>query len=52
MPCLFMFRYDYVKVKSVLVKNKVKLLEAVLKYAGQPTPRPLPSPFSKHYIFH
>lgn len=27
-----------------MVKNKVKLLEAVLKYVGQPTPRPLPSP--------
>ena len=41
---LFMFRYDYVYVRSVLVKNKVKLLESVLKFVGQPTPRPLPSP--------
>ena len=28
-----------------MVKNKVKLLEAVSKCVGQPTPRPLPSHF-------
>lgn len=51
MSCLFMFRYDYIYVRSVLVKNKVKLLEAALKYVAQPTPRPLPSPiFSTLHI--